>query len=595
MILGVRISDRADLADELGISLQFLTYILYSKRSENCYRSFEIPKSSGGVRHINAPNDNLKYIQRKLAKLIWNHIKQIRGQDSIRANLSHAFEKGKSIFTNARIHQRKRYVINVDLKDFFDSFNFGRVLGFFEKNRYFMLNHEMATVFAQLTCYKNCLPQGAPTSPIITNLICEILDIRLLNLAKSYRLDYTRYADDLTFSTNDKNIINRFEDFYNDLNSEIERAGFKINTDKTRVLYKDSRQNVTGLVVNKKINIDRRYYKKVRAMTNSLYRNGSFTIDGKPGTVNQLGGMLSFINQVEINNKEINGEPDTKKEKSRKDPSKNYSAKENLYREFLFYIHFFNSPKPVIITEGKTDIIYLKCAMKKLYKDYPLLIQKTESSFSFKVSFFNRSNTLGYFFGKTDGGADAYINIAKEFSDNKSIHSLYTKLSAKSSSKPLSPVIMVFDNECQNSKNNKSDKSDKSGKGNDKPLRKFLKCKDIHDLSVKESDVIGGYMGRVFKNSNLYFVTHQSIGKGDSEIENLFPEDTLNHQINGKSFSLEKDAKKNGYYGKADFANYVKNNYANIDFSGFRPLLDYIVKAIESYADINTETQNDAL
>lgn len=578
MILGVRVADRADLADELGISLQFLTYILYSKRPENCYRSFEIPKSSGGVRHINAPNDDLKYIQSKLAKLIWNHIKQIREQDSIRANLSHAFEKGKSIFTNARIHQRKRYVINVDLKDFFDSFNFGRVLGFFEKNRYFMLNHEMATVFAQLTCYKNCLPQGAPTSPIITNLVCEILDIRLLNLAKSYRLDYTRYADDLTFSTNDKNIINRFDDFYNDLNSEIERAGFKINTDKTRVLYKDSRQNVTGLVVNKKINIDRRYYKKVRAMTNSLYRNGSFTIDGKPGTVNQLGGMLSFINQVEINNKEINGEPDTKKEKSRKDPSKNYSAKENLYREFLFYTHFFNSPKPVIITEGKTDIIYLKCALKKLYTDYPLLIQKTESSFSFKVSFFNRSNTLGQFFGKSVGGADAYIDIAKEFSDKKRGKGLYDNLSNKTHTRPKCPVILVFDNEYAVS---------------EKPLGKFLNRNDFDNINTDQLDMSKGFMIRVIKNKNLYVVTHPS--DGNSEIENLFSDETLNHKINGKMLSLEPNARENGYCEKADFANYVKNNYTSIDFSGFKPLLDYIVKAIESYADSNTETQNDAL
>ena len=75
----------------------------------------------------------------------------------------------------------------------------------------------------------------------------------------------------------------------------------------------------------------------------------------------------------------------------------------------------------------------------------------------------------------------------------------------------------------------------------------------------------------------------------------MFSEDTRNHKISEKGLSLKKDAKKNGYYGKADFANYVKNNYASIDFSGFRPLLDYIVKAIESYADINTETQNDAL
>src|SRR5699024_7070708 len=109
------------------------------------------------------------------------------------------FIPGKSIITNARIHRNKRLVVNIDLKDFFPSFHFGRVRGFFEKNKYFLLSREVSTIIAQLTCYKGSLPQGAPTSPIITNLICQILDYKLLKIAKKYKTDYSRYADDLTF------------------------------------------------------------------------------------------------------------------------------------------------------------------------------------------------------------------------------------------------------------------------------------------------------------------------------------------------------------------------------------------------------------
>ena len=124
----------------------------------------------------------------------------------------------------------------------------------------------MAVIIAQLTCYNGRLPQGAPTSPVITNLICEILDYRVLKIAKRYKLDYTRYADDLTFSTNYSRFLEVFDSFAKELLQEISNSGFTINQSKTRLLYRDSRQEVTGLVVNKKIGVNREYVKSTRAM-----------------------------------------------------------------------------------------------------------------------------------------------------------------------------------------------------------------------------------------------------------------------------------------------------------------------------------------
>lgn len=256
-------------------------------------------KKSDGTRKICAPTGDLKQIQERLYNAILEHQQTIRKRNNIHTNISHAFEKNKSIITNAEIHRNKRLVINIDLQDFFDSFHFGRVCGFFEKNRDFCLPHELAIIIAQLTCYQGKLPQGAPTSPIITNLICQIFDMRVLKLTKKYHLDYTRYADDLTFSTNDKKFLFKWELFYNELLNEVDRAGFKINTKKTSIAYKDSRQTVTGLVTNKKMGVDHRYYKQVRAMANSLYKTGNFDNNGVEGTISQLEGKFSFINQLD--------------------------------------------------------------------------------------------------------------------------------------------------------------------------------------------------------------------------------------------------------------------------------------------------------
>ena len=232
------IYNRESLANALGIPLSELTGVLYGEGAHSYYQSFDIPKKDGSVRRIDASTSSLKYIQRRLVRLLELRQKEIWDERGLNPNISHAFQRGKSILSNARVHKNKRYVVNVDLEDFFGSIHFGRVKGFFEHNNDFKLPTDVATIIAQLTCYEGRLPQGAPSSPIITNLICNIMDIRLLRLAKKYRLDYTRYADDLTFSTNNKRFINSIDDFLSQLKAEIERAGFKINDKKTRLSYK---------------------------------------------------------------------------------------------------------------------------------------------------------------------------------------------------------------------------------------------------------------------------------------------------------------------------------------------------------------------
>ncbi|MFR9252124.1 MAG: reverse transcriptase domain-containing protein [Oscillospiraceae bacterium] len=226
-------------------------------------------------------------------KYIW----EVKG---VRPAISHGFEKGKSIITNAKIHRNKRYVVNLDIENFFGTFHFGRIVGFFEKNRYFRLPHEVAITIAQITCYNGTLPQGAPSSPIITNYICQVLDRRLLLLAREYRLDYTRYADDITFSTNDIHFTDKYRAFLDAVDTEIQRAGFRINSKKTRLLFESSRQEVTGLTVNKKINSNKQFRKETRAMAHHMYANGEFSIAGDSGTLEQLEGRFSFIDQSTV-------------------------------------------------------------------------------------------------------------------------------------------------------------------------------------------------------------------------------------------------------------------------------------------------------
>jgi RNA-directed DNA polymerase len=195
----------ADVAKILDFLPAHLSYAIYKLPSAIRYKEFSVPKKSGGVRIIRAPHKTLKVIQKRLAQdlsTIEAHLeaKRVKKRDCV---LAHGFKKSFSIMTNGENHRRRRYVLNIDLKDFFPSINFGRVYGFFLKNKSFELKPKVAAVLAQIACHENQLPQGSPCSPVISNLIAGALDIRLNELAQKYNCTYTRYADDITFSTSE--------------------------------------------------------------------------------------------------------------------------------------------------------------------------------------------------------------------------------------------------------------------------------------------------------------------------------------------------------------------------------------------------------
>ena len=562
------IKTRSDLADYLNIPPSKITYILFKRGVDSYYTEFEIPKKSGEPRRICAPTGDLKGVQRQLADALWEHQKSIYEELGIKPNISHAFEEGKSIITNAKIHRNKRIVINVDLSDFFDSIHIGRVCGFFEKNKHFNLPHEPAITIAQLACYQGKLPQGAPTSPIITNLVCQVLDMHLLSFAKRYRLDYTRYADDITFSTNDKEFLETWDSFYAELEKKIRKAGFSLNEKKTRITYRDSKQVVTGLVVNKKISVDHAYCRKVRAMAHSLYTNGSYSVDGVEGNIRQLEGRFAFIDQIEKYNNICDS--------AGKHNAFTLNGREKQYQQFLFYRYFFDVHKPLIVTEGKTDVRYIKAALRSLYADYPDLVEKdAKGKFLYKVDFFKRSKRFKYLFNLALDGADSLTDLYDYFaSKGKDKRTNYLAYFLRITQRtPQNPVIFVYDNEIANK---------------NKPLCKFSNHANLNE--AQKQSLGKNLFLRLTPCGNLFLLTNPLVeGRTESEIEHMFTQETRSIELGGKKLSLASNFDNTRYFGKDHFSNYVLANYSTIDFSGFRPLLNALRTILQEYVKDETE------
>ncbi len=247
--------------DARKLRLRTLNYYAYSSHNKNRYITFQVPKKKKGeFRTIDAPCAGLKMIQRAL-NLIFQTI-------YIPHEAAMGFVPGRSVVTNAKVHVGQKYVYNIDLKDFFPSITSGRL---FKRLLVapFSMDKKVASLVADLCCYtnangQNVLPQGAPTSPTITNFISEHLDRKLSKLARAYGMKYTRYADDITFSCS-SNIFAEDGKFCKSLRNIIEQEEhFTINSNKTRLCHVGERQEVTGLTVNERPNVTRRYVKQVR-------------------------------------------------------------------------------------------------------------------------------------------------------------------------------------------------------------------------------------------------------------------------------------------------------------------------------------------
>ena len=302
------LSTPADVANAMELSIPRLRWLAFhTETSERPhYISFNIAKKNGGVRQLAAPHKAMKAAQ----MWILNHVlANIPVHDA-----AHGFVRGRSSLSGAQAHVNASVLVNADLEDFFPSINVFRVIGLF---RSFGYSPAVATIFALLVteCPRTkinfqgqsmyvatgprCLPQGACTSPAISNLIAYKLDRRFESLTKKMGWNYTRYADDLSFSCNEGGgdqvgyVMARIRHICQD-------EGFAVNESKTRILRPSNRQTVTGIVVNEKPNIDRQTIRKIRAILHNAKRTGldAQNRNNHPDFRRWLNGMISYISMV---------------------------------------------------------------------------------------------------------------------------------------------------------------------------------------------------------------------------------------------------------------------------------------------------------
>ncbi len=248
------------------ITARDLNYLSISK--ETRYAKYTIPKKNGKAREINVPDHYLKRVQFLINKLL-----QIVFADKVNRN-THGFLPKRNIVSNAIPHVNKRFILNIDIQDFFPSIEFRRVKTVLGLSPFDLCDERerLAFIIANIVTVNNALPQGAPTSPTISNIVTQRLDRKIAKYCKHRNIKYSRYADDLSFSAN-RPVLN--EEFKNDIFAIIEKEeGFKVNRSKTRLRSSMNRQQVTGLVVNQKVNVKRAYVQMVRSIINKWEKGG---------------------------------------------------------------------------------------------------------------------------------------------------------------------------------------------------------------------------------------------------------------------------------------------------------------------------------
>lgn len=305
-------------------TMKNLLYYCNPNHAFHRYRQFKIKKKSGGFRQITAPRN-------KNFMMLLQSINEILKAMYTPSDYAMGFTEKRSVVTNASVHKGQNYVFNIDLKDFFPSIEQRRILKRFGAKP-FNFKPEIALLLSGLCAmrekrqmpdetkerdldktYVYILPQGAPTSPIITNMICDTLDHRLSGLAKRFGLRYSRYADDITFSSM-HNVYAEKGEFRKELVRIINNQGFTINDAKTRLQKLGSRQEVTGIIVSDKLNVTKKYVREIRSLLYIWEKYGYSSAmarflpkykaekghvkKGNPDLVNVLDGKLMYLKMV---------------------------------------------------------------------------------------------------------------------------------------------------------------------------------------------------------------------------------------------------------------------------------------------------------
>lgn len=307
------VNDELSSEHAFSFSLKQLTYYCNPNNVRGRYHHFSIPKKSGGQRHISAPSRGLSHILyyvNIMLKAIYQPSDYAMG-----------FVEGRSVVDNASRHIGQNYVFNTDLENFFPSIVQPRVWKRFQLAP-FNFNQQIANILAGLCCVREkqedgtftyILPQGAPTSPLITNAICDNLDRKLSGLARRFRLHYSRYADDITFSSM-HNVYKEDDVFMTELKRIIEGQGFHMNIAKTRLQKLGQRQEVTGLTVSNRVNTSREYVAEIRNLLHIWEKYGyndafkrfypqyktkkGHVKKGEPMLENVLYGKLQYLKMV---------------------------------------------------------------------------------------------------------------------------------------------------------------------------------------------------------------------------------------------------------------------------------------------------------
>ncbi|MCU5555800.1 retron St85 family RNA-directed DNA polymerase [Bacillus cereus] len=229
------IYDQMHLSYLVGYDIEYLLKV--SNSQKGFYRYFKIPKKNGGFRNIAEPLPNLKSIQKWILEEMLYSCKT--------SEFAKAYKKNVSLKDNARFHRGQKMVLTIDIKDFFGSIRHIDVYNFFSSLGY---SQDVATLLTNLCTLKGALPQGAITSPALSNLLMKDIDKRISAFSKKKKIRYTRYADDLTFSGDFQ--VGEIIKF---VTTVLRSKGFSINDKKTRVRFPHQRQEVTGIIVNQKI------------------------------------------------------------------------------------------------------------------------------------------------------------------------------------------------------------------------------------------------------------------------------------------------------------------------------------------------------